>query len=129
GREVVGLLIGIPDWARDERGLPRGLALPHDDPANTWATFVHEAVERYAGRIDRWIIWNEPDIDDYNAPGHTWDGDIEQFVQLQRVSYLAAREANPEALVHLSAFTHFWDATYFARFLELVAADPEAAAH
>lgn len=26
GREVVGLLIGIPDWARDRNGLPRGLS-------------------------------------------------------------------------------------------------------
>ncbi len=40
GREVVGLLIGIPDWARDSQGTPRGLALPHNDPDNSWAVFV-----------------------------------------------------------------------------------------
>jgi len=129
GREVVGLLIGIPDWARDRRGLPRGLALPPDDPDNLWAAFVAEAVTRYAGRIDRWIIWNEPDIDDRDAPGHTWDGTLDEFVQLQRVSYLATQAANPEAVVHLGAFTYFWDPGYFARFLDVVAADPAAAAH
>lgn len=129
GREVVGLIIGIPDWARDRNGLPRGLDLPPDDPDNTWAVFVTEAVSRYAGRIDRWIIWNEPDIDDVDAPGHTWDGTIEEFVQLQRVAYLAAKAANPEAVVHLGAFTYFWDTGYFARFLDLVLADPEAAKH
>src|SRR5688572_23932033 len=32
GRETVGLLIGIPAWARDERGLPLGLHLENDDP-------------------------------------------------------------------------------------------------
>ena len=129
GREVVGLLIGIPDWARDRQGLPRGLSLSPDDPDNLWAAFVNEAVSRYAGRIDRWIIWNEPDIDDRNAPGHTWDGTLDEFVQLQRVAYLTAKAANPEAIVHLGAFTYFWDPGYFARFLDAVAADPDAAAH
>ncbi len=127
GREVVGLLIGIPDWARDRQGLPRGLSLPADDPANTWAVFVGQTVERYDGRIDRWIIWNEPDIDDPDAPGHTWDGDIEQFAQLQRVAYLAAKAANPDAVIHLGAFTYFWDPGYFDRFLDVLAADPNSA--
>lgn len=129
GREVVGLLIGIPDWARDRRGLPRGLSLPPDDPDNTWAVFVDDVVGRYAGRIDRWIIWNEPDIDDRDAPGHTWDGTIEEFVQLQRTAYLTAQSANPDAIIHLGAFTYFWDPDYFARFLDEVAADPDAATH
>jgi hypothetical protein len=129
GREVVGLLIGIPTWARDRRGLPRGLSLPLDDPDNTWAVFVAHVVSRYAGRIDRWIIWNEPDIDDRDAPGHTWDGTVEEFVQLQRTAYLTAKSANPDATVHLGAFTYFWDPDYFARFLDEVAADPEASDH
>ena len=127
GREVVGLLIGIPQWARDGRGLPRGLDLPADDPENTWASFVAETVNRYEGRIDHWIIWNEPDIDDDDAPGHTWDGTIEEYFQLQRTAYLAAKAANPDAVVHLGAFTYFWDPSYFSRFLDIVAADPDAA--
>lgn len=129
GREVVGLLIGIPEWARDRRGLPRGLDRPFDDPGNAWAVFVGEAVSRYAGRIDRWIIWNEPDIDDADAPGHTWDGNIEDFAQLQRVAYLAARAANPKAVIHLGAFTYFWQPDYFHRFLSALDADPQAAAN
>jgi len=129
GREVVGLLIGVPAWARDRTGVPRGLALASDAAGNTWGVFVGDIVARYAGRIDRWIIWNEPDIADRDAPGHTWDGTLEQFVQLQRMAYLAAKSANPEALVHLGAFTYFWDPGYLDRFLDLVAADPEAAVH
>jgi hypothetical protein len=69
GRLVVGMLIGIPDWARDENNLPKGLDLPYNDPNNTWARFVRTAVNRYQGRIDHWIIWNEPDIWDPDAPG------------------------------------------------------------
>lgn len=127
GRMVVGLIIGIPDWARDRDGLPRGLYLPLDDPGNTWATFVRDIVSRYEGRIDHWIIWNEPDIADKDAPGHTWDGTIEDFVQLQKTAYLVAKETNPEAVIHLGAFTYFWDPGYFRRFLDSVAMDPAAA--
>lgn len=129
GRLVVGLLIGIPDWARDRGRLPEGLYLPHDDPDNTWAVFVREAVSRYQGRIDHWIIWNEPDIDEPDAPGHTWDGTAEDFAQLLRVAYLVAKETNPDAVIHLGAFTYFWDPGYFGHFLDILLADPAAADH
>jgi hypothetical protein len=126
GREVAGLIIGIPDWARERNGLPRGLSLPPDDPGNTWAVFVRELVSRYEGRIDHWIIWNEPDIADIDALGHTWDGSMAEFLQLQKTAYLVAKEANPQAVIHLGAFTYFWDPGYFRRFLDLVATDPAA---
>jgi hypothetical protein len=130
GRLVVGLLIGIPEWARDENRLPRGLWLPHDDPHNSWGRFVSEVAQRYAGRIDHWIIWNEPDIDP-TAIAHTWDGTVADFAQLQRVAYLAAKEANPEATIHLAAFTYWADVyagreQYMARLLDQFLADPQA---
>ncbi len=131
GRQVIGLLIGIPDWA-NEGGIPRGLGLPHADPGNTWATFVRQIVARYAGRIDHWILWNEPDVWDPNHPGHTWGGSVADFLQLTRVGYVTAKEANPGAVVHLAAFTHWWDAAYgrepyFRRFLEELVTDQNAA--
>lgn len=130
GREVVGLLIGLPDWA-NENGIPRGLYLPHTDPGNTWATFVRRIVGRYAGRINHWILWNEPDVWDSNHPGHTWDGSVQDFLQLNRVGYTTAKETNPNAVIHLAAFTHWWDAAYgrelyFQRFLTALVADPTA---
>jgi hypothetical protein len=133
GRLVVGLLIGIPEWARDENRLPDGLWLPHDDPGNTWATFVAEIAARYAGQIDHWVIWNEPDIDP-TAVAHTWDGSVEDFAQLQRVAYRAAKEANPAAVIHLSAFTYWADVNagreqYMARLLDVLLMDPQAAQH
>lgn len=126
GREVVGLLIGIPDWARADDDLPSGLYLPYDDPDNTWAQFVREAVSRYEGRIDHWIIWNEPDITDPETPGHTWDGDVADFVQLLRVAYLVAKETNPEAVIHLPAITYFWDPEYIDTFFDTLVAAPDA---
>ena len=133
GREVVGLLIGIPDWARDENRLPLGLWLVHDDPNNLWANYVREVVNRYQGRISHWIIWNEPDISETEI-AHTWDGSVDDFAQLLRVAYLTAKEEDPESVIHLSAFTYWADVfgeteQYMARLLDEIMVDPEAADH
>lgn len=133
GREVIGLLIGIPDWARDAQQLPRGLSLPYDDPQNTWGVFVQQIVARYNGRITHWIIWNEPDIAATEI-AHTWDGSVADFAQLQRVAYLAAKEVNPAAVIHLSAFTYWADVyagteQYMVRLLDALLADPDASAN
>ena len=50
GRETIGLLIGIPDWAREANGLPKGLYLAPNDPGNLWASFVREAVMHLSDR-------------------------------------------------------------------------------
>ena len=137
GREVVGLLNNTPHWATDGdplRGVPRGLYLPHDDPNNLWAAFVRRVVSHYAGRIDHWIIWNEPDVWDEEHVGHTWAGSVEDYYQLLKVAYLAAKEANPNCVIHLTGLTYWWDwvygrRQYFERFLDVVAQDPTAPDH
>lgn len=130
GRDVIGLLIGIPDWARDENLLPSGLWLPHDDPSNTWARFVRRAVTHYEGKVNHWIIWNEPDIQETEI-AHTWDGSVADFAQLMRVAYLVAKDANPDIVIHLSAFTYWADyyrgsEQYMARLIDTIMEDPLA---
>ncbi|MGD2076852.1 MAG: hypothetical protein PVH18_00600, partial [Chloroflexota bacterium] len=133
GRMPVGLLIGIPDWARTDEGLPSGLWLGPDAPGNTWAEYVRRTVSTYAGLIDHWIIWNEPDIHETEI-AHSWNGTVTDFAQLQRVAYLAAKQANPEAVIHLPAFTYWVDyyagtEQYMARLLDEIMRDPRAADH
>lgn len=133
GRLPVGLLIGIPEWARDENRLPAGLWLAYDHPDNLWATFVRDMVSRYQGEIDHWIIWNEPDIGKGEI-AHSWDGTVADFAQLQRTAYRAAKEANPDAVIHLAAFTFWADyyagtEQYMARLLDEIMTDPQAAQH
>lgn len=136
GRQVVGLLEGTPGWATDgslNAGVPRGLYLPIDDPGNLWATFVRTIVRRYAGRIDDWIIWNEPDI----APGEygvQWEGSVADFVQLTKVAYLVARQENPKAVIHFAGLTYWHDTVngrelYLQRYLDEARRDPDAAAN
>jgi hypothetical protein len=131
GRLVVGLLITTPGWATDLSlgpGVPEGLYLPPDDPQNHWANFVRTIVTRYAGRIDHWTIWNEPEIP-ASSPDMTWGGSIKDFIQLLRTAYIVAKQANPNAVIHLPAITHWHNEHWFGEFLDALVADPDAAAH
>ncbi len=137
GREVVGLIVNTPPWAWQDSnvpGVPSGLNLPDNDPNNLWATFVRRLVGQYAGRINHWIIWNEPDIWDPAYPGRTWGGDEKNFFQLLRVAYNVIKQTNPNATVHLGAFTYWWDVNYgrtpfFTRLLDEIVKDRAAPEH
>jgi hypothetical protein len=137
GREVMGLIVNTPPWALQDSnvpGVPSGLYLREDDPNNLWATFVRRIVSQYAGRIDHWIIWNEPDIWEPSYPGRTWGSDEKDFLQLLRVAYNVTKQTNPNATVHLSAFTYWWDVNYgrtpfFKRLLDVMQKDRAAAEH
>ncbi|HDQ73152.1 MAG TPA: hypothetical protein ENN19_13830 [Chloroflexi bacterium] len=131
GREIVVVLKHTPDWATDGLpgcGVPRGLDLPVDDPNNLWAAFIRKIVERYRGRIDHWIIWNEPDIP-IGTFGCEWCGTMEEYYRLLKVSYLVAHQVNPNAEIHLAASTTWHNPTYLRDFLAMVTQDPEAAEH
>lgn len=131
GREVVGMLAHTPQWATDGiagAGVPRGLYLPIDDPDNLWAAFVRKTVEMYKGRINRWIIWNEPDIP-IDAYGGQWQGSVEDYYQLVKVAYLAAHEANPDTQIHLGGLTYWHNPGYLRQYLAVVKADPSAASN
>lgn len=136
-REVVALLKHTPEWATDGipgAGVPRGLYLPVDDPDNLWANFVRRAAEYYASRgVRRFIIWNEPDITS-DTYGYEFEGTLEDYFQLLKVAYLAAKEGNPDAIIHLAGTTYWHDVNagrrlYVDRLLERIMADPDAAAN
>jgi hypothetical protein len=131
GREVVGVLIGTPAWATDDMpgtGVPRGLYLPVNDPGNAWAAFVRRTVSYFAARgVKQWVIWEELDIPP-GIRGAQWDGTTADYYQLVKVAYLAGKEANPNARIHLGGIGTF-DPTWFDRFLDVVIDDPTAPAN
>ena len=137
GREVVGLIVNTPPWVLkdgNEAGVPAGMELPAESPQNLWATFMRRLVAKYAGRVNHWIIWNEPDIWDDKYPGQTWGGSADEFLQFQRIAYTVSKTTNPNAVIHLAGFTFWWDAQYdrtpfFQRFLDALKKDPNAAAN
>lgn len=136
-REVVALVKHTPAWATDNTpgpGVPRGLYLSVDDPNNLWANFIRKAAHYYASRgINRFIIWNEPDIT-VDTYGFEFEGTLEDYYQMLKVAYLAAHEANPAVQIHLAGTTYWHDINagrrlYMDRLLEKITQDPEGAAN
>ncbi len=136
GRQVVGLIENTPHWATDGTtgsGVPRGLYLPIDDPDNLWAAFVRALVKRYVGRVDHWIIWNEPDIEPPDS-GIQFDGSVADYYRLVKVAYQVAKQENPNAIIHLAGLTYYHDTTYhrvayLQRFITEAKKDATAAAN
>ncbi len=56
GLHVLGVVGFLPEWQQEDDA--DGERVP-PDPEN-FATFVSAAVERYAGQVGAWEIWNEP---------------------------------------------------------------------
>ncbi|MBZ0291779.1 MAG: hypothetical protein K8L99_04355, partial [Anaerolineae bacterium] len=110
------------------------LDLPVDDPANLWANFVRRSASYYANRgVNHFIIWNEPDIS-RETYGFEYEGDLEDYFQMLKVAYLAAKEGNPAAVIHMAGTTYWHDVNegqrlYMDRLLERITQDPDAAAN
>src|SRR3954471_10733280 len=138
GRTLVGVILSTPAWAAanpsdGSRSVARNPGLPWDYPKNDWGRFVERLARDSAGRVDDWIVWNEPDIQpgDPNASYYTWAGGVEDYYQLLRVAYRAAKKGTPAARVHLAGLTYWVDQRkgqpqYFERLLDRVAADETA---
>jgi hypothetical protein len=133
-REIVAIIKNVPDWATDGTpgsGVPNGLDLSLDDPSNIWAQFMRKTAEYYASRgVHRFILLNEPDIT-REIYGFEFEGELEDYFRLLKVGYLAAKQGNPDAVIHLAATTYWHDANtgrrlYMDRLMERIAQDPEA---
>lgn len=140
GRTPVGILLDTPQWAaRDpqykDASVPANVDQPWSSPANNWGAFVHRIVAQYKGRIDNWIIWNEPDrYNDAKGQYYNWHGSMQDYYALMKTAYLAAHDANPGCTVVMSGLTYWWDKEanreqWLQRYLELAAQDPMAAAN
>ncbi len=136
-REVVALLKSTPAWATagiPGAGVPNGLYLPVDDPDNHWANFVRQSARYYAPRgVNRFIIGNEPDIS-RETYGFEFEGDLDDYFQMLKVAYLAAKQGNPTAEIHIAGTTYWHDVNagrrlYLDRLLERISEDEDAAAN
>ena len=138
GVHLAGLLQFTPTWAATDlddpgRSVPQNLDLPDDDPENYWGRFVYETVRYYTGRIDEWIVWNEPEFHPNDAAGkgsYTWLGTDAEFARLMEVAYRAAKRANPKATVAFPGTSYWIDRNsgrlqFYERFLRLEASNPD----
>ncbi|MFK7802854.1 MAG: hypothetical protein AB8G95_14555 [Anaerolineae bacterium] len=107
------------------------------NPNNKWAVYVYAAVNRYkpggllatqnswpAGAgVTHWEMWNEPDFAIF------WDGTQEDYGRLLKVGYMAAKQADPNAIVLSGGLANVDDPEYYPKLLNILQNDPDAAAH
>lgn len=106
------------------------------NPNNKWARFVTMAVNRYkpGGElalahgwpqgvgITHWEMWNEPDLDIF------WNASLEDYARLLKVGYIAAKYADPQAVVLFGALANnFQKLNYYRDVLAIYQNDPLAA--
>jgi hypothetical protein len=80
-----------------------------------YADFAAAAVKRYAGKVDCWQIWNEPN-------GGFWNGTPEQYAAMLAAAGKAIHQANPKARV-LGLNMAFCDVIWAEKVLNLVPYD------
>jgi hypothetical protein len=98
---------------------------------NAWANLVYRAVERYrpGGVLARqkgwpgdwgvrtWEIWNEPDL------SYFWNGSVADYARLLKVAALAARQADPHAVIMTAGLANPPAPGYLANLLAALAQD------
>jgi hypothetical protein len=63
-----------------------------DEGVQAYAAFARAAVKRYAGKVDHWQIWNEPNLGFLK-------GDVDAYAKMLSTAGQAIHDANPKAKV------------------------------
>lgn len=97
GIQIIVRLGYVPYWARPDKPDDYSTLnyLP-DDSLNDFRDFVARFAERYAGKIDHIIIWNEPNL------AFEWgyrDIDPHLYLRMLQAVYAKAHEANPNLMI------------------------------
>jgi hypothetical protein len=92
GMSVIGILNSPPDWAMVP-GSP-SLGGPPADPAE-YAEYAGMVAARYAGKVEAYEIWNEPNYYKFWEP----TPDAAAYTAILKVAYTAIKNADPDAVV------------------------------
>lgn len=86
---VLGLLTYSTTWSSTQPDSSEYEFYPPDMDA--WRDYVGQVSARYAGRIDDWEIWNEPNLESF------WHSDPQTYAQLLQVAAEEIQANNPNA--------------------------------
>lgn len=93
GLTVIARLDFVPRWARPEDSTVSYLEAEN---FSDYGDFVYEFAKHFRGRADYLIVWNEPNL---TTAWGLRPPDPEAYVELLRIAYQRAKEANPEVKV------------------------------
>ncbi|HEY0070747.1 MAG TPA: hypothetical protein VGE04_12345 [Chloroflexia bacterium] len=96
GITLLARVDGVPDWAKPQNTTWRYLDREHYDD---YADFVFAFVQHFKGRIEHYIIWNEPNT---AAEWGQRPPDPEGYAELLKVVYARAKQADPDAVIMLA---------------------------
>jgi LysM repeat protein len=93
GLDVMLMVNAAPDWARtstDESGPP--------DNFQNYAAFIGQVAQRYAGRVNAYEVWSEPNLRrEWNSSVHGISA--ESYIDLLQQAYVAIKAVDPAATV------------------------------
>jgi hypothetical protein len=117
GFDVYGSLGYGVAWGavRDPNQLlnPRAWSKYPPDDLKVWEDYVSRTVDRYRGRVHSWSPWNEPDNFGFFIPIPASDGKRDEaavaarrasYLDLQKITYLAAKKADPNVTLLSGGF-------------------------
>lgn len=107
GIHVMGTIAQVPEALSSQPGRTEGNSdagplfarVPPRDWGQ-WEQLVEQMAREFAGTIDAWEIWNEP-----NIGGRYWAGTPAEFAEMVKRSSAAIRRGNPKAIVVVGGFT------------------------
>lgn len=92
GISLLPILCYGVEWASTKPAGADGDAANYAPKLEPWLAYVRENVARYKDSITYWEVWNEPNIG-------FWLSTDDEYVELLKATYSAAKEANPECQV------------------------------
>lgn len=101
GLRVLGTLLYSPGWSRPPGANMLLPGVPPADPAD-YADFAAKAAQRYAGRVQAWQMWNEPNLPLFM--GFTGNR-AAVYAGLAKAAYPAIKAADPGATVVLAGLS------------------------
>jgi polysaccharide biosynthesis protein PslG len=100
--QLMPILEATPAWATS------GPAITGVPQTAAWTAFCTQAAARYAGSIEYWEIWNEPNLTQF------WAGTRQQYIDELLIPGAAAiHAANPNAKVGGPALSHLGSADWY----------------
>ena len=90
GQRVLMLVSQSPSWASGSSNKQA----PPQNPAD-YADFVRFLAARWAGKVEAWQVWNEPNYDRFWPTGP----DAAKYTELLKASYPAIKSGDPNAKV------------------------------
>jgi polysaccharide biosynthesis protein PslG len=90
------LIVNTPAWASPTGQVEHGYP-PRSESLPDFEAFCTQLAVRYAGRVDRWEVWNEQN-------GYGWHTDggfnrVDEYAPVLRSAYLGLKAGNPNCLV------------------------------